>query len=196
MNRSSKKAARDLTALLSRSRRELGRAGALAEATLDDLRVGVAVCERELLRCGEYSHRPKVLREALDLLLLHDPDSEARALKLAEIDRLTLICDRIMDCGMLPAPLYLCGLGEAALEFEQNYSCGADAHATSTAWDVLAQVEAGLGAPVAQAHYQEAYQRYAAAQGGGNVTRLRRETHSEPGAPGDDERGQPTALSV
>jgi hypothetical protein len=195
MNRSSRKAARDLAALLKRSRRELRRTGALAEAMLDDLRVGVAVCERQLLRCGEYAYQPKALRETLDLLLLHDPDSEARALKLAEIDRLTLVCDRIMDCGMIPAPLYLCGLGEALLDFEQNYSCGADAHATSTAWDVLAQVEAGLGEAVAHGHYQQARQRYAATLNSGNVTPFRREGRNKSAAAAGDGRGQAAALN-
>jgi len=178
MNRSSRKATRDLGTLLKRARRELRRSGLVGDVLLDDLRVGVALCERELLRCGEYAFQPIELCDALALLQLHDPDSATRAHKLAEIDRLTLICDRIMDCGMIPAPLYLCALGEAALEFDQLHSCGCDEHITSTAWDVLAQVEAGLGQSVEEEHYDRAFMRYAAAAlDADNVTPFRRETH-------------------
>jgi hypothetical protein len=132
------------------------------------------------LAVGDYSVRPRETHAALRVLRRYDPTYEARAANVAEIDRLTLICDQIMDCGLLPAPVYLCGLAEAVLQYEHVHACDADGHITSTAWDVLAQAEAGLGQSVEAAHYEQAYMRHAhVCCARDNVTPFPKDAHHE-----------------
>ena len=152
MRRTLKQTATRLAQAAKDARREARAAGWLTEEALEKLRVLMAVCEQDLLAVGDYSVRPRETHAALRVLRRYDPTYEARAANVAEIDRLTLICDQIMDCGLLPAPVYLCGLAEAVLQYEHVHACDADGHITSTAWDVLAQAEAGLGQSVEAAH--------------------------------------------
>lgn len=152
-------AAAELVQIVKRARAQVYELGAPDLATIKALRLFVALTERDLLRAGNYAPHPRATRPAQALLVLHDPDHATRMLKLDEIDRLTIQCDDRLDIGLVDAA-QLRELGAAVLEFEQAYSCGADAHATATAWDVLAQAEAGLGQPVEPTHYEQARRRH------------------------------------